>query len=155
MLLKYLFELFTQHIPETLAIAYTGTVFLKNQLKFKPILYIGFISGVLILLLRKLPMTFGFHTIIYIFIVTMMFHYFYKKESLECFIAVLKTIILLTILEVIFSYIFISFTSLNVELIRNNSGIKSLVILPQNLLLFLIGYYLYKRRKKKPKKGDN
>lgn len=144
-----LFELLTQHIPETLAFSFTGSVFLKTQIKKKPVLIIGFGSGFLIFFLRKLPMTFGFHTFISIFLITIMFYYFYDKSGLDCFVAVLKTMLLLGILEIIFSYIFMYLLQINLDNIHQNTFLKTLVISPQNITLFLVGWGLNKHHLRK------
>ena len=148
-MLTFIFELLTQSIPETLAVSFSVAVFLKVKLEKKPILLIGLIQGFIIHFLRKLPMTFGFHTIISIFILTIILYYVYDKSSLNCFISVLKTFILLTVLEVLFSYLIILLTQINVNIINQKPLLKTIVMLPHIIFLFIIGFFINKRQNKK------
>ncbi len=139
--------LFTQNIPESISITFTATVFLKAELNKKLILIIGVISGLSIFVLRQLPLTTGFHTIINIFLLTIMLNYYFNKNSIKCFIAVLKTIFILTIIEVIVPSLIIKFTYIDLNYILESPLITTLIMLPQIIFVFLIGFIIYKRRK--------
>lgn len=138
-----LFELVTQTIVESLAFTFTATVFLKVKIRKPTILTIGLINGILIYLIRKIPMAFGFHTIFSIFFMTVLLYYFYSKSSLNCFIVSLKVFIILTIFELFFSYSILFLTDINIDLIQSKPYIKTLVMLPQIIFLFLTGFFIW------------
>jgi len=143
MIYRYLFELFTQHIPEAIALSFTATVFLKAKLNIKLVFIIGLVHGTVIHILRNSPLTFGYHTVISLLLMTLMLKFFFEKNSLESFISVLKTIIILTITELFFISIIIRYTFIDSEIIQTDPLIRSLSTLPQTLLLMLIGIIIY------------
>ncbi|MFW6281991.1 MAG: hypothetical protein ACOC1O_04275 [bacterium] len=153
MIENYIFALFTQTIPESLAFSFTIAVFLKVKLKKKSIILIGLINGFLIYNIRLLPITFGFHTLFSLFIITILIYYFYNENILLCFTMSLKVFIILTLLELFYSFLILSFTDINLNLIMSKSYIKTLVMLPQTITLFLTGLLVNYIRKFN--KGDD
>ncbi len=136
---KILIEYFLQSIPESMAIFIVITAFLKKRFNFKMILILGFTAGLAIKILRMLPMTFGFHTIIQLIIVTMLTKLAYETSILNCFFATIKTILILTIYEMISLNGIAYFTEFDMKVLITNPLTRSLLMLPQLLLLILTG----------------
>jgi len=149
MFLNYIYSILFQHIPESLALAYTSTIFLFEKVFLKKILIIGILNGIIIFFLRLMPVSFGFHTIIFLIVFFVIIKYFYKKNILKSLIAVLKSFILLAVFESIFGYLAVFITGKSVELILSDPFLKSMVMIPQISSLFITGLIVKNYRNKK------
>ncbi|ADL13430.1 hypothetical protein [Acetohalobium arabaticum] len=140
-----------QFILEGIALSFSTAIFLKIKIDNKKILIIGLISALLGFFFRKLPIVFGFHSILSILLFTILLNLFYKKEIVKCFIAVAKAFILLSVFEILTGNIFIYLTNKTVKEIINNPYLKTLAVLPQSILLFLLGFIMLQIRKRRDK----
>lgn len=138
MLQRYLIELFLQSIPETIALSFAVTVFLGVKLEKKKIIGIGVIIGMLIFVLRNIPMiTFGFHSILTILIFTILLTKVYNTSSLNSFVATLKTFIALIFYEMIVVNLMLYFFDLNVEELLNDLLLKTSALWIQSIFIVL------------------
>lgn len=143
---KHLFSLIFQFIPESTVMAFIIVVFLKKKPVLRKLLLIGLINGVLVYLFRLLPLTLGFHSILSLFTFTIMIIFLFKSSFLQTFISTLKCYILLTIVEIIFLNSILFITDISMEKLFTDLVLRTFIVLTQNLLLFVIGLFIYKRR---------
>jgi hypothetical protein len=147
--MSHIIALFLQFIPEGTALAFLATVFLKVQVNKNIVVIMGMIGGLSGYLFRMLPLTFGFHTILSILLQTVLLNYFYQKRVLDCFISILKPFILLFFCEIITANTLPYITNRPLEDILKNPLLKTIVVLPQVILLLLVGIILLWMRNKK------
>lgn len=143
---KHLFSLIFQFIPESTVMAFIIVVFLKKKPVLRKLLLIGLINGVLVYIFRLLPLTLGFHSILSLFTFTIMIIFLFKSSFLQTFISTLKCYILLTIVEIIFLNSILFITDISMEKLFTDLVLRTFIVLTQNLLLFVIGLFIYKRR---------
>ncbi|GAB6137463.1 hypothetical protein [Halanaerobaculum tunisiense] len=143
-----LISLFLQSIPESIALVFSAVVFLKVTID-RRVVFIGLIQGLMVYFFRSLPITFGFHTILSLISYTILLTFFYKRRVLESFVSILKTIILLSIFEILTMNILVHIIDKPIEVIIENQLWKTIAMMPQIILLFLVGYIILQIRQKK------
>ncbi len=143
---NHIFSLVFQFIPETVVLAFIIAVFVMEKIDTRKIIILGLIEGVFVYLFRLLPLTFGYHSIFSLFTYTILAIVIFKTSFLNSFVAVLKSLILLTIIEIVFLNSVMFFTNINMEKLLSDLFLRSLIVLPQTLLLFLIGLFIYKKK---------
>ena len=146
MLRTIIVPLFLQHIPESIALVILASLFLLDKLNLKTIIPIGIIGGVFVFILRSIPFTFGFHTIIFLVLLILGYKFFYQKKLFKCSYAVLKSFIILCIFEIFTVFISTYLLGLNLEKIMEDPVLKSLAITPQIFLLYLTAFIYYRKR---------
>jgi hypothetical protein len=72
--------------------------------------------------------------------------FLFKSSFLQTFISTLKCYILLTIVEIIFLNSILFITDISMEKLFTDLVLRTFIVLTQNLLLFVIGLFIYKRR---------
>ncbi len=143
---KHIFSLLFQFIPESSIMAFIIVVFLKKKPLLSKICLIGLVNGVLIYLFRLLPLTLGFHSIFSLFTYTILVILIIQSNFLPTFISILKSHILLTIVEIIFLNSFLYITNISMEKLLTDLSLRTFVVFAQNLLLLAIGLFIYRRR---------
>ncbi len=149
MLTHYIYTLLFQFIPEGIALAFLSLVFLDKRTNLKNLLLIGGINGGTTFLFRLLPISFIFHTILAFLILTLLIKQIYNINIIDSFTAVLKSFIILGILELISINIFIKISNTDLKKILASPLLKTLALLLQVSIIFIIGFVLKYRRKKK------
>lgn len=158
MLANYLIPLIFQYIFEETAFTFTSVVFLGKELKWKKIVTIGVVVGTIIFLVRNLPINFGYHTIISFILWTILLKNAFKANLIDCFIAVFKSFFLLIIIELITINSILFIFDLKLNNVLDAPLLKTIVVLPQNILMFLTGLlvmnYMNKRKNREVKVKD-
>ncbi len=149
MIINFIIPLIFQAIFEATALTYNSVIFLKKNIEWKKILLIGGISGMTTHFFRLIPISFGFHSVLAFVILTILLTRFYKDRLIECFIAVIKSAILLVVLETICVNLIIFFSKIKLDVFLDSPVLKTLLGLPQILLMFVIGGLILKLRKSK------
>ncbi len=150
---QVIFSILFQFIPEGLALTYLSLIFLNKKTKLHNVLLIGCISGGTTFLFRILPLSFIMHTILAFLILTLIINHIYKINIIDCFIAVLKSFIILGILELISINIFIKTSGIELKQIMNNFLLKTLAILLHITLMFITGFIIKHIKKRKDEKS--
>ncbi|HLV09984.1 MAG TPA: hypothetical protein VKY40_07240 [Halanaerobiales bacterium] len=133
-----LFTLLFQYIPEEIAVVFMILVFLKNEINYKLILGLAVLMGFLTYLIRLLPIAFGFHSILSLIVLSLLISIIVKVNKFHIFIAVLKTAIILLLIEIVTINFFLHITGYTIEQVNHNMYIRTLAVLPQTIILFLI-----------------
>ena len=147
MLINFIIPLIFQGIFEGIVLTFNSVIFLKTELEWKKILLIASICGSAVYIIRLVPMTFGLHVILGFIILSILLKNIYKKPLLECFMSVIKSIILLSIFEIICISLIVYISGIKQEEIMATPILKTLVLQPHILLMFLTGNLILKYRK--------
>lgn len=153
MLLNFIIPLILLFIFEGVALTFNSVVFLKADIEWRKILLIGTISGTTTHVFRLIPMSFGFHTILAFSILSILITKFYKEQLIDSFMAVIKSVILLIILEVICTNLISYITEIKQEVILASPILRTLNSQSHILLMFLIGSLILNSRKAKREEG--
>lgn len=149
MLKTHLISLFFQYIPEDIALTFVASVFLKINTQKVKVISIGAFVGIITFIIRLLPISFGFHTILSMIVLTVLLSIFFRVNGFKSFIAALKTYILLAVIEMISINTFIYLTGYTMEDMNQNPVIRTIAVLPQIIILFAVGLiikYFYNKK---------
>jgi signal transduction histidine kinase len=135
-------------VSEAAAIVFASAAFLNVTID-RRVAYIAIIDAVTIHFIRRLPLSFGFHTILAIILLTILLTYFYQKKILSSFISILKTFILLSIFEFSSVKILVYLFDKPVKEFLQTPFWKTVAIAPQIILLFLVGWITLKLKETK------
>lgn len=134
-------------IPESILIFTFGFVIFRIKIDSKKIIVAAIISALISYLVRMLPIPFGFHMIIGVLVLTLLFRYICKFGFGYSILATLLSLSTLLALESIFSmlpqYIF-NMTSK--EILEESAMFRLMFGLPQLIALALITFILYKKK---------
>lgn len=144
-------SLLVLNIPESLAILILSIVLLNKRIKVKTAIFMAAINGVCIFFLRKLPITFGFHTILFILLHCIELSYIYKVKFLKTVIPVFKTFIILTIYELTVVSLYSMTDSFKLEDATATPILRGMISLPQIVLLLTTALFINFLRKSKGK----
>ncbi len=131
-----------QFVFEGIAVTYVTSVFLNKDSKFNLLLLIGFLGGSATFLLRMFPVSFIIHTVLGFLILTVLITIFFKTSITYSFLALMKSVIILGILEIICINFFVKITGIELEIILDSPLLKTLSVLPQIILLLISGYII-------------
>jgi two-component system sensor histidine kinase AgrC len=102
-------------IPETIFIIKLGFQLFNVDVDYKKAFVMSFLTAILTILIRKLPLVFGFHTLILIFVLVVLTRVIMKIRLWHGFISVLVGVLILGVLESTLLPIFQKITSTNTE----------------------------------------
>ncbi|MFW6022016.1 MAG: hypothetical protein ACOCQW_00640 [Halanaerobiaceae bacterium] len=142
-----LIALFLQNIPETLALILLSLSFLGKKYNFKRVLFLGVIGGIFIYILRRSSVTPGVHTILFLMFLTLGIYWVFKTDFMKTLLSVIGTFIVLLITEQIMIFIYIQSNLL--EKAHASPLLKSLLMVPQIIVLISLALLLYKYKSKK------
>ncbi len=155
MFTTHLITLFLQYIPESITLVFVALVLLRLKVKHTKIFGIGIIMGITTFVIRLLPVSFGFHTVLSLILLTAALSLICKTNGFKTFIAALKTYILLAVIEMVSINSFIYLTGYTIEDMGQNPIIRTLAVLPQIIILFTVGLLIKRFYDKRPLEGEN
>lgn len=132
-------------IPEGMLIASIGLTLIGIRPRLQTILYTSLLFTISAFIVRKLPLSFGYHSIILIILMSLYLRSFYNTNYKKSIAAALLGFFFLVAAESLFLPLIMSGLSITLEMILDNSWLRILVSLPQQLFLlavFLVAYYL-------------
>ena len=127
-----------QGIPECLAVVCLATVLARRKPEIGKIALMGVIDAVIIYFIRLLPLTFGVHTILQIFIVASLLYFFIKTPSGKSLFSALLVIVILTVYETVFFTLLLSLASISLEQLTKDILLYIISGWPQVILLFIL-----------------
>lgn len=142
-----------QGIPESSGHFALSLALLGVHLRWKPIIAAGTVMALVFFALRALPLTFGVHTAVGVFLIVFIIKRATHVPVMKIFIAVLVSFTTVILLELVIMDMFFTFTELdpNATIAENNNVLWVLSGLPQALLLNIFALVI--ARFKKPR-GD-
>ncbi|WP_297131065.1 hypothetical protein [Terrisporobacter sp.] len=129
--------------PECAIMLLTGCYFLKLKISKKVILKKAFLLGIIVSLIRLLPISFGIHTILSMSCTLFMLLYLSKDSFINCIMTTCKLFISLILSE--FVYLYISNYILKIPdsyLISNYTLKGAIITLPSLGILVLIAIFI-------------
>ncbi|MDY3958126.1 hypothetical protein [Romboutsia timonensis] len=139
MLESSLVYIITRTFPESLILVLSGVVLLGINIDRKRVFKDGIILGIIIAIIRLLPITFGVHSILsMIFLCIILFKY-PNNDIVESMVSTCLVWISVAISECIYVLIATSLLNIKVENLMDNTTLQGAIItLPSLLIMFLI-----------------
>lgn len=139
MLESSLVYIFTRTFPESLILVLSGVVLLGINIDKKRIFKDGIILGMIIGIIRLLPITFGVHSILSMISLCIILLRYDNNDIVKSMVSTCLVWISLALSECIYILISISFLNIKVERLTDNTTLQGAIItLPSLLIMFLI-----------------
>ncbi|MBS4030178.1 MAG: hypothetical protein KGZ63_01960 [Clostridiales bacterium] len=132
-------------IPEGMLLASVGLTLMGIRPRFQTILSVSILYSISAFIIRKLPLSFGYHSIFIFILMSIYLCYFFKVSYKESIAAAFLGFVFLVAAESLFLPLITTGLSITYEMILGNSWLRILVSIPQQLFLltvFLVAYYL-------------
>lgn len=150
MLKLSIFEFFFRGIPEEFLVMFSIYVFSLKKIDAKKLIISGFIFGILVYLIRLLPIQPGVHTLILIPVMVLISTIINKIPLIKAISASILSVIIMYICEMINSLILIYVLRLNIEIAFENIFVKvgcfSISLILYLLFCLIIYFLVYKKR---------
>lgn len=153
MLKLSLWEIFLGAIPEDIIFVFGVYVLTNTVINKKKILITGILSGILVYLVRLLPIYMGVHLLFLMIIITFLLVFINNINIVKIIPSILILVIIRLITEAIFIFILTNVLNISIESFINNALLKTLYLIPSLLLFALIVYIIY-RTKYNPDEGE-
>lgn len=127
-----------QSLPEGLIIIALGLVLIGQKLWPGKIIMIAALSALAMFLIRRLPLIFGLHTIIGVFVLTILLILIYKVRPKMAFAGALLAIAGLITTQLLVSSVVLYITGLTVQQVLSSTVLRVIVPIPEELVLALI-----------------
>jgi len=138
-----------QGIPEQIAIITLACVLVNAELIWKRIVPISVVIVAINYFLRLLPITFGVHTVILIGLLVVFMATSLKIDIIRAIIGSLVSYLILIIVETLCLAFIIPMFGLTPEAMITDWIVRTLVGLPQLILLLVIAFLIHKLRELK------
>lgn len=136
-------------IPESIILMLSGFILLDLKLDTKKIIKLGLILGVIISLIRKLPITFGVHTILSMIAVGIILFKISNKSFVEVIVAPCNIWISLALSEAIYYIIATGLLKIDSEVLTDYQSVLGAISTLPSLLILLMIVLVIKSMKKK------
>lgn len=140
-----------QGIPETIAATTLAFVIANVELEWKKIIGLGCLFGLVTYFVRKLPITFGLHTIVLMVLFIITLSWLGRKSLVESIISTILTFLALVLVETVSTQVFFSLFNLSPNTVSKSSFLMIVSGLPAVIILFLLSIVITKIRKRKAK----
>ena len=124
--------------PESILLILSGIILLDIKKDKNYILKQGLILGVIVSIIRRLPISFGVHTLLSMIAIGAILFNIYRESLLKPIIATCQIWISLAISEGIYMLIATQILSINIENLVNNTGLQGAIITLPSLGIFFI-----------------
>ena len=139
MLESSLVYIITRTFPESLILVLSGVVLLGINIDKKKVFKDGIILGMIIGIIRLLPITFGVHSILSMISLCIILLRYDNNDIVKSMVSTCLVWISLALSECIYILISISFLNIKVERLTDNTTLQGAIItLPSLLIMFLI-----------------
>ena len=131
-------SLIFQAIPEGIALTALVFAFLKLKLNWTQVAFIGILFGLVSFSIRYLPLSFGVHTVILIFLLSLLIKIKTDKQISLILIQVILSFVILAIGELVLVGGLLAVTKLPWEQVENSQWLRVFFGLPHILLMLVI-----------------
>ncbi len=154
MLLKYLIALIIRMIPESILMIKGAQLLAGKKGEMMKVIYSGIFLGTAISLIRKLPISFGVHTILFLFLYIFILLRIFKVEFFKGIGAALVSTLILAFSDTVVTIFYTKVFKLSVEWLYGGS-LSAFVLSDLSLLLFIsIILFITKLKKRKSYDGN-
>lgn len=133
-----IFYYFLQSIPECIGTLALSLALAKVSLRWGRILIGGTLLSIIIYVIRSLPIPFGFHLPIGIFVIFLAFTRMTNVRPSQLIIAICISFFTLALLEFLVNTAFVAYTHMDLEQAIANERLWALVGIAQDSILFII-----------------
>lgn len=139
MLESSLVYIFTRTFPESLILVLSGVILLGINIDKKKIFKDGIILGIIIGIIRLLPITFGVHSVLSMIVLCIILLKCARNDIVKSMVSTCLVWISLVLSEGIYVLIATSLLNIKVERLTDNTTLQGAIItLPSLLIMFLI-----------------
>lgn len=124
--------------PESIFLVLSGYILFHLSFNFKNIVKNSLVYLVILTCIRMLPISFGIHTILSMFVIGVIFYKLENQQIIPTIINVSKIYICLAISEGIYMVIASDILKISTEILTNNTSIKSAILSLPSLLIFIL-----------------
>lgn len=124
--------------PESIFLILSGYILFNLNINFKNIIKNSLIFLVILTCIRMLPISFGIHTILSMFVIGMIFYKFENQQIISTIINVSKIYICIAISEGIYMTIADKILKIPTQTLTNNTSINSAILSLPSLLIFIL-----------------
>ena len=124
--------------PESIFLILSGYILFNLNINFKNIIKNSLIFLVILTCIRMLPISFGIHTVLSMFVIGMIFYKFENQQIISTIINVSKIYICLAISEGIYMVIADKILKIPTQILTNNTSINSAILSLPSLLIFIL-----------------
>ncbi len=136
--------------PESIILILSGIILLGKKINKLEVLRNGFLLGIIITIIRNLPINFGVHTILSMVILLLILYNIYDKLNfIQPLIVTFLIWIALAISEGIYIFIATELLHIPFDTLANNSDIEGALLTLPSLIILLIIILLFKGIKNK------
>ena len=100
---------------------------------------------IIVLFIRMLPISFGIHTILSLFVLGIILYKFKKQNVIHTIVAISKTFVCLAISEAIYMSLVTGIFKIPIEILTDNTNIRSAILTLPSLLVFMLLVILLKK----------
>lgn len=138
-------------LPESIILMLSGYLLLGIKIKDKlpKIIKLGILLGIFILVVRKLPITFGIHTILSMIIQGVIMYIFLNKDIVLLMAATFQVWISLILSEAIYIPIATKVLHIKLDVLTNNQEIESALSTLPSLMIVVILVLLFREFNKR------
>lgn len=139
-------SLIFQSIPESIILFSFGIAIMGEYINFKKILLAATISALISMLVRYVVIYFGFHTIIGVVVIFVLFWKILKLDAWKSIIASLLSLTILILLETFIMQFVFDICHTNLHDVLLNDYLRVLVTYPHLFLYGLITWFIYYKK---------
>jgi len=144
-----------QGIPECLALITLALALSGEKLEIRKIIPLGIIEAVIIFAIRLLPLTFGVHSILSMFSLALLLHFFIKVHFSRSLLSALIVIITLAAVETVIFTLILYLTGLSYEQLSENIFVVIAGGWPQIIVLFVLALTVNKWQRQRRSLGED
>lgn len=149
MLESSLSYIIVRSFPECILLIIASYIFLDINIKRKDIAKESILYVVILTLIRKLPISFGIHTVLSMFTLGIILYKIKKQQIIQTILTIAKIFICLAISEGIYLIIINNILGIPTEMITNNTSVESALLTMPSLIVFIILVIILKFVEKK------
>ncbi len=144
-----------QGIPECLANITLALALVGEKLEIRKIAPLGIIQAVFLYAVRLLPLTFGVHSILSMFALALLLHFFIKVRFSRSLLSALIVVITLAAAETVVFSLILYLTGLSYEQLAGNVFVYIVGGWPQIILLLLLALLIDKWQRRRRNLGKD
>ena len=138
MLSSSLSYIIIRSFPESIFLVLSGYILFDLKLDFNNIIKNSLFYLLVLTGIRMLPISFGIHTILSMFVIGIIFYKFENQQIIQTAINISKIYICLAISEGVYIVIVNNLFKIPTEILTNNTSIKSALLSLPSLLIFIL-----------------
>ncbi|KKM10279.1 hypothetical protein SY88_14565 [Clostridiales bacterium PH28_bin88] len=148
-LIKFIF----QAIPESSGLVAAAMAVMGVPLNWRKIVLLGVLQAVSALVIRQLPVAFGIHTVLLIFLLVLYLRMATGAALSQAFKGVISSFVILIVSEIFSTQLLLSLTQVPIEQVATRPWLMVLFTLPQVVVLFVIALLVNRRNRRKTRQG--